>query len=90
MLPPLLGKAVKVLKLSHLLSLDLLYDTRRFVWSKVFVLAALAMVKARANVEGLPVDPSSVQTSRLVQLSPLPCCPLPIINVQGGSWERNS
>lgn len=49
------GKAVKVLKLSNLLSLDLWNDTRRFVWSKVFILAALTMVKVRGNVKLLPV-----------------------------------
>lgn len=55
MLLPLLGKAVKVLKLSNLLFLDLLNDTRRFVWSKVFILAALTIVKVIGNLEMLPM-----------------------------------
>lgn len=55
MLLPLLGKAIKVLKLSNLLFLDLLNDTRRFVWSKVFILAALTIVKVIGNLEMLPM-----------------------------------
>lgn len=55
MLLPLLGKAIKVLKLSNLLFLDLLNDTRRFVWSKVFILAALTIAKVIGNLEMLPM-----------------------------------
>lgn len=44
-----------MLKLSDLLFVDLLNDTWRFVWSKVFILAALTMVKVTGNLEMLPM-----------------------------------
>lgn len=86
MLPPLLGEAIKVLKLSNLLFFHVLDDTSRFVWSRVFILAALTTVEVRGDVEMSPMG----SFFTLLKLFPLPSCPLPIINTQGSSREKRT
>lgn len=62
-------------KLSNLLLLDLLNDTRRFVWSKVLILAALTAVKVKGNAGILPLRSISnvdQQTSKTLPTALLP------------------